>query len=1246
MEFRILGPLEVLVDGRPLEVGGPKQRGLLASLLLEANRVVSTDRLVHALWGAGAPDTAQKALHVYVSQLRKLLGRERLQTKPPGYLIQVLPGELDADRFRALYETGDWSEALELWRGPALADFAYEEFAQAAIGSLEELRLVCVEERIDRDLERGRHAELAGELESLIAANPHRERLRAQQMLALYRAGRQAEALEAYQTARNALVDELGIEPSRELRALHQALLNQDEGLDLPAGGEAPASPSPPASIVAVAPRESRKTISVLFVAFPPVEGLDPEALRRNAAAALTVVAAAAERHGGSIEVASTDAATAIFGVPAVHEDDALRAVRAAVELRRPDLKIAVCTGEVLAGGETAGQLRATGEPLPRAARLAHGADAGEVLVDRATHLLVRESVVAEPAEDAWRVVAATNAAAGSSRLASPMVGRVRERRRLHDAFEQALGDRSCQLFTVLGTAGVGKSRLVHEFLADVTGRALVARGRCLPYGEGITYWPLAEAVKEAVGIEDTDAPEDGLPKLVAGLPDEQDATGIARRVADTIGITEAGGSVEERFGAITAFFEGLARSQPLVVVFDDVHWGEPTFLDLVEHLAEWTREAPILLLCLARPELLDVRPGWGGGKLNATATLLEPLSDEECALLIENLVGRAGLIGEVERRIAEAAEGNPLFVEEMLSMLIDEGVLVRRAGGWKATAEIATVRVPPTIQALLTARLDQLGADERTAIECASVVGKVFYESAVAELLPPDARPGVSDALGSLMRKELIRPDRPSLSQRTYRFRHILIRDAAYDSIPKEARTELHERFGRWLEHAAGERSTEYEEVLGYHLEQAYRYREELGSVDEAARAVAREAAERLGSAGRRALVRSDAPAGVNLISRAVALLPPDDPLRVELVPNVRVVQGAGGNLAWADRVLTEAVEAAATSGDRRLAAHALVQRGLLRLFTDTEVTADELLESAERATAVLQELGDDLGLARAWRLKAQAHYLARRGGECAQASERALEHARRVNDPFEEWEIVEWLVIALLLGPAPAAEAAALCRRLVDQTAAQPLLQAQVLSAYAALENMLANTDEANRLMARARSIMNEWGAVGRSFGFSVRGDPVAAEADLRPSYEDYARLGEKRHFNSICVQLAIAVYAQGRYEEAECLTRECEEAARPNDVHSQILWRSTRAKVFAQSGNVDAASALAREAVEFAAASDFHSAHADALVDLAEVLEIAGDRTGAAAAVEQAVELYKLKGNVLAVDRARETLTMLTA
>ena len=1289
MEFRILGELEVEEDGRAVVLGGARQRALLTNLLLHAGEVVSADRLIDDLYGAHPPATAAKSLQAHISRLRRALGGEkRLRTRGGGYVLELSEGELDVERFSTLLEAGHRSlaagqaeqavatllQALDLWRGPPLADVAYAEFAQGEVARLEELHLAAVEELVDARIALGRHAEVVGELERLVAAHPLRERLRASLLLALYRSGRQAEALDAYQETRAILVEELGIEPTRALRELHQAILNQDPALDLPVteqphheAGRAVATLPVDETVV----RDVRKTVTAvsvrLAVAAEGAGRLDPEALRRVTGRAFEMLEAAAGRHGGTIEAVSGDAITAVFGLPFVHEDDALRAVRAAADGRtglmelgaaldnehalRLDFRIGISTGEVVTGGSAAAQARATGEPLTISARLGDHASAGEIRMDSATRAVLREAVVVESVDGDWRVLDVAEVAPGRvSPFDSPMVGREREGRRLQDAFEQAVSDRSCQLFTVLGVAGVGKSRLVHEFLQQLGEGTLVAAGRCLPYGEGITYWPLLEAVKSAVGLDDASSPDEARATLARVLEGEQGGEAVAQRVAEMIGLADAVGSAE-RFSSVLALFEILARANSLVIVFDDVHWGEPTFLDLVEHVAEWARDAPILLVCLARPELLEVRPAWAGGKLNATTALLEPLSEDECGLLIQNLVGRTGLAEEVKTRIAEAAEGNPLFVEEMLLMLIDDGLLARDNGHWAATGDVAAIRVPPTIQALLAARLDRLDEDERSVIERAAIVGKVFYEAAVLDLVPEAVRPAVTDALGTLARKQLIRPDRPSLGGRTFGFRHLLIRDAAYESIPKEVRAQLHDHFGRWLDRAAGDRGIEYEEVVGYHLEQAYRYRAELGTVDAATRAIAHAAAERLGSAGRRAFGRSDPPAAVNLISRAVALLPADDPLRVDLVPNVRAVQGMT-DLAWADRVLTEAVEASATTGNRSLAASALVQRGFLRLFTAPDITSSELIEVAERAIVVFDDLGDELGLARAWRLVAQAHYLGRHLALCAEASERALAYARRAEDRFEEREIVEWLVIALLLGPAPALEAAERCERLLEETVDNSLLQAEILGGLASLMAMLGRADRADELTARSRATIAAHGEpiwiVSFWLGF-VRlwhGDPAGAEAELRPAYEALKGLGERSHFSSLAHELSNAVFLQGRYDEAEQLTHECEESSRPNDVHSQILWRSIRAKVLAHKGEFGAAEELARVSVAIAAQSDLYPAHADALMDLAHVLELGGEPQAAAPSIEEAIHFYTLKGNLAQLERAHGLLTDLRA
>ena len=1255
MEFRILGPLEVVDDGRTVDVGAAKQRALLAALLLETNRVVSSDRLIAALWGETAPETATKALQVYVSQLRKVLGRERIVTRAPGYELRVAPGELDLDRFHELVFEGKLDEALRLWRGSPLADFAYEPFAQAEIARLEELQLACLEERLQRDLARGRHGALVGELEALVREHPLRERLRARLMLALYRSGRQAEALDAYQVGRALLSDELGLEPGAELKELQRAILAHDPSLVLAREVE-PAPPPPELTEDAhTAPRrarEVRKTVTVLacdVTASDP--GLDPESLRRMTTRGLEELVPVLERHGATVERSIGGLVTAIFGVPTVHEDDAYRAARAAVEMRELlaalrdelegrwrgwlEVRAGIGTGEVLTGGDDGGRF-ATGAPVESALALQRTAAAGELLLDERTYRLVRDAVDAERVEGHVALLGVRATGPGyETRFDSPMVGRDRERRRLRDAFEEAIAARSCQLFTILGAPGVGKSRLVQELVADLPDDAAVARGRCLPYGEGITYWPVVEAVRDAAGLEDGESAEESMEKLAALLAGEDEAALAAQRLGEVVGLTEEQSGADEAFWAVRTFFEALARRQALVVVFDDIHWGEPTFLDLIDHIADWTRDAPVLLLCVARPELLEVRPHWGGGKLNSTSALLEPLSDAESEQLVANLTATVELEEPERRRIVDAAGGNPLFVEEMLALVLEE-------------EDAATsLEVPPTIQALLAARLDRLANDERAVIEAAAVEGKVFHEGSVSALLRTSAA-DVHHQLLTLVRRELIRLDRTVFSgDRGYRFRHLLIRDAAYDSIPKESRAALHECHAAWLEGKAGDRALEFEEILGYHLEQAFRYHSELGPADEAAVALGKRAAERLGVAGRRAFARADTPAAMNLISRAVSLLPADDPLRVDLIPSVRAIQGFDGDLSWADRALREAIQA----GDDRLKARALVQRGFLQLFTE-DVSAEELLSTAQDAMVIAGRVGDELLLARAWRLAGQAHYLARHATPGLDAGERALEHARAAGDRFEVMEVVEWLLVLLLFGPSPAGAAIDRCRSLLSEVAEDPAVEAMTRVSMAWFEAARGRAVEAERLLGETRRAMEGHGEVipfvlfYGGLALILLDELEAAASDFQESFEFLRMRGRTGHYGAAALGLAEVRYVQGRYDEVDELIDEAYRAIRPNDVWDRVHCDTARAKVLARRGDFEVAERLAREAVDFVSQSDFLTAQADATSDLAEVLRLAGRYEAAARALVEAIELHDRKGNVVAVERARVALETIGA
>jgi class 3 adenylate cyclase/tetratricopeptide (TPR) repeat protein len=745
------------------------------------------------------------------------------------------------------------------------------------------------------------------------------------------------------------------------------------------------------------AARELRKTVTVLFCDVTGStalgERLDPESLRRVMARYFEAMKVVIERHGGTVEKFIGDAVMAVFGVPVLHEDDAVRGVRAAAEMQQAvtglneelerdygtslEIRIGVTTGEIVTGTK---ERLATGDAVNVAARLEQAASPSEVLLGEETFRLARDAVEAEPVEPlelkgkaepvtAFRLVAVLPHAPGVARRGhTSMIGRERELDRLHDAFSQARRDRSCQLFTLLGAAGVGKSRLAHEFLATLED-ATVVRSRCLSYGEGITYWPVVGLLMQLLG----DEPRARLVELGA---DEL----AAEMILGVLGEAEAVGSTDEIAWAVRKLLEAAADDQPLVVVIDDVHWGEPALLDLIEHIADLSRDASILLLCIARPELLDRRPAWAGGKLNATTVLLEPLAARETHRLIDNLLAGAPMDTELRARISESAEGNPLFLEEMIALLAES-----RGGD---------VAVPPTIQALLAARLDQLDAAERAVLECGSIEGRVFHRGAVHALAPNEQQ--LTTRLAVLVRKELVRPDRTQIpGDDAFRFRHLLIRDAAYDALPKAVRAELHESFAGWLEEH-GRDLVELDEILGYHLEQAHRYRGELGPLTDEAGALGARAATYLALAGGKAHARGDAPAAVNLFTRAAAATPAGARSRPELLTELGQALFEAGDFTSAEAALKEAIETAEAAGDLALAARARVSLLTLDSQIDPAADMDRLQRETERLIEQLEQAGDQLGLARAWLLMVNVYNAHCQAAEMSECAKKALRYAR----------------------------------------------------------------------------------------------------------------------------------------------------------------------------------------------------------------------------------------------------------
>jgi len=1026
--------------------------------------------------------------------------------------------------------------------------------------------------------------------------------------------------------------------------------------------------------------REVRKPVTILFCDVTGStslgERLDPESLRGVMQRYSEVMRSVLERHGGVVEKFIGDAVMAVFGIPQLHDDDALRAVRAAAEMRlalsslndeleqrwgvRLSVRIGINSGEVVAGDARMGQALVTGDAVNVAARLEQAGRAGEILIGTTTQRLVRNAALVEPVDPlvvegktkavrAWRLLAVLAGASGfARRLDSRLVGRESERALIEQAFRRAASDRACHLFTVLGVAGVGKSRLVDEVVRAIEGEATIVRGRCLPYGEGITFWPVAETVREAAGLSQADAPEEARAKIAAVLEDDEHAGLVSERVAQMLGLAEVAAGPEESFWALRRLLEALSRRHPLVVIFDDIQWGEPTFLDLVEYLAAWTRDAPILLVCLARTELLDERPGWAGGTVNAASILLEPLSEPECELLMENLLGQTEPIRDARQRIARAAGGNPLFVEEMLAMLIDDGLLYREGGNWAAAADLSTIAIPETIQALLAARLDRLEPEERHVIERASVEGGVFHLGAVAELCAPEARPQVTNLLMALARRHLIGPDRSSfIGEECFRFHHILIRDAAYRGMPKELRAELHERFAAWLERAAGDRVREWEEILGYHLEQAYHYRRELRPVDAGTRALARRAGDQLASAGRRAISREDMPAATSLLSRAAGLYEVEAPQRLELLPELGAALIDVGELADASIVLAEAIRLARTASDARIEWRAILE---LAEMGKEQWAAEELRQQAEQAIRVFEEHEDDKSLSKAWRLVGESHLLRCRGAAAEQALRRAVAHAREAGDLREETESLRWLARAMLLGPVPVSEGIARCEAARAASGGRPIAVAGLSLILGAFAGMQGRFDDARGLIATAQAIFSELGLTFRlAQSAFVSGrvelladESAAAERELRRGYEILESMGEKSYYFPILASLlAGAVCAQGRWQEALALTEVSEQSATPGDLAASVLWQAVRGKALSGLGHTEQGERLALESVRLAEESDFLWDRANALMNLADVLMVRGRATQAANAIQQALQLYEQKGIDVSADKARSLL-----
>jgi class 3 adenylate cyclase/tetratricopeptide (TPR) repeat protein len=954
-----------------------------------------------------------------------------------------------------------------------------------------------------------------------------------------------------------------------------------------------------------------RKVVTVLFCdvvgSTALGESVDPEALQGLLARYFERMKAIVESHGGSVEKFIGDAVMAVFGVPAVHEDDALRACRAAVEMRAafPELgvrgRIGVNTGEVVTGTE---ERLATGDAVNVAARMQNAADPDEILIGEATVELVRGAVESEPVEPlelkgkaepvaAHRLVSVHEPPERSHE--SRFVGRDPELGFIREAWERAVTGQ-CELLTVVGDPGIGKSRLVAEALATLD--VPVVRGRCLPYGEGITYWPVVEVIKQL----------DALPSDPAA----------AAAMSSLLGETEHSTSAEE----IGWSFRKLLEEQtPLVVVFDDIQWGEQTFLDLVEGVELLSSGSSILLLCMARPELLTRRGDW------PVALRLEPLP----AAAVDELI--APLPSELRERISHAAGGNPLFITEMLAM----------------AGETHDVDVPPTLRAVLAARLDQLEPPERAVLERGAVEGELFHRGAVQALAPEETE--ITPRLALLTRKDLIRPDRAQLpGDDGFRFRHLLIRDAAYEALPKAIRVDLHRRFAEWLGRRGAD-LIELDEILGFHFEQAHVYAAELGLVEESAELAAR-AASHLRAAGERAAGRGDAAAAVKLLERASSLLPKEGSERREVRVEMASALIDRGELKAAQSIFLEVVDDASAAGDEVAEWRARVGLVAVGLWlNESEIAAGG--ELVRKAIPVLERHADDLGLARAWQLVGLTEFWTGKPGDADEAFARGLAYARRAHSGRDEAQILMWYLVSSWYGPTPARDALARCRGVLEQTSSRQV-EAIARQEQAALLALSGRFDEARQSWKEGRAMLEELGLPIAAAGSSqelfdierLAGDLPAAEAVLREACQVLEELGEKGFLSTRAACLGLCLALQNRPAEAEPFVELARQTMTSDDWNTLNLVHMTRAAALMSQGSLSEAEEHARQALAAIAECDIPNYKGDSLVQLADILAASGRPDEATAAYAEALALYEQKENLVAARRVARAVEALRA
>jgi class 3 adenylate cyclase/tetratricopeptide (TPR) repeat protein len=985
--------------------------------------------------------------------------------------------------------------------------------------------------------------------------------------------------------------------------------------------------------------------------------------------------------HGGKMRpVFAGDKVLAVFGVPVEQVDDAVRAVEAAVALRSRvaelsarlerdrdvglEVHTGVNTGSALVREPDTDPTAVFGDAVNVGARLQDAAGGGEILLGPVTYELVRGVAVAEPVPlvvrgrdtpmTAWRLL---DTARGEEPLApragTPLVGRTLELAQLRLSYERMLQEGRCHLVNVLGATGVGKSRLIDEFLRTLDGVPLVLRGRCQPYGPGITYRPIMQLVRHAAGITPGDSDDEMHSRLMQLVGDER----IAARVMRLVGVPGSIGDPDETFRAVQRTFELLAERQPLVVVIEDLHAAQPASLEGIERLVESLRNCRVLAVCMARSEFVEGRRDWGGSIPNATSVQLSPLNEQQAMQLLGYLLDGSEPPAELQRQASLWAGGNPFYLEELVAMLIDAQTLRRVDARWEVQGDLGDLRVTPRIQAVLGARLSRLGEEERMVIQRAAVVGLQFDAADVAALLQEvHGHSEVTNVLDGLVDKELLVHDPAApvrgAAGRPYSFRHLLIQDTAYRRVDKGTRSGLHRLYAKWLEQTKPD-TPAVRDQIGFHLDKAYRDRvEELGREDADAQALATSAGGFLAAAGSGYVLQGDFPtSAVSSLRRAIDLLPEDEPRRLQAKLDLAEAlrdQGAAGE----SREAFAAVEAAARQAtDKHIEMHALLGRLELEWFGELTGGWEQGRQDIDRTILEFFRSGDNLGLAKAYRLLAHGSASVGESTKAREAAEQAIEFVRREGNERLEAKILRLYCVILFWGPTPLDEVVRKSEEALEWARARGLysLETGALGILARAAAMRGDFDEARRLATEARRVIPDLGellavaydSISEGLIELLAGEPDAAIGALNRGFEALERRGGMSPLAVLAANLARAFIVKGQDDDAERLIRRCREAAAEGQLDTQIKWRALQGIVLARRGEIDEATRLAREAVALAERSEQLDSQAEALADLADVLQRAGAVHEAVQHAERALTLYERKGNVVAAARVRQYL-----